>query len=61
MGEGAMQLIMCPVNPSRFEICATTSLFWGMRHRRRIHTEEKAKVVVASWGTELLQLLAALL
>ena len=31
---------------------------WG--HRRKIDTEEKAKVVAASWGTELLQVLAAL-
>ena len=29
-------------------------------HRRRIYIEEKAKVVAASWGTELLQCLAAL-
>ena len=28
--------------------------------RRRIYTEEKAKVVAASWGTELIQFLAAL-
>ena len=28
--------------------------------RRRIKTEEKAKVVVAIWGTELIQFLAAL-
>ena len=26
-------------------------------HRRRIHTEEKAKVVAAAWGTELIQFL----
>ena len=30
------------------------------RHRRRIKTEEKAKVVDAVWGTELIQFLAAL-
>ena len=29
-------------------------------HRRRIYTEEKAKVVAADWGTELRQFLAAL-
>ena len=29
-------------------------------HRGRIYTEEKAKVVAAAWGTELLQFLAAL-
>ena len=30
------------------------------KHRRRIKTEEKAKVVAAVWGTELIQFLAAL-
>ena len=29
-------------------------------HRRRIFTEEKAKVVAAVWGTEFIQFLAAL-
>ena len=29
-------------------------------HRRRINTEEKAKVVAAAWGTELTPFLAAL-
>ena len=29
-------------------------------HRRRIKTEEKAKVVVVAWGTELIKVLAAL-
>ena len=31
-----------------------------MAHRRRIHTEEKAKFVAASWGTERLKFLTAL-
>ena len=31
-----------------------------IHHRRRIYTEEKAKVVTAAWGTELLQFLATL-
>ena len=31
-----------------------------MKHRRRIKTEEKAKVVAAVWGTEFVQFLAAL-
>ena len=35
--------------------CAVCSV-----HRRRIYIEDKAKVVAASWGTELLHLLAAL-
>ena len=29
-------------------------------HRRRIYTEEKAKVVAAVWGTECIQFLATL-
>ena len=29
-------------------------------HRRRIKTEEKAKVVAAAWGAKLIQFLAAL-
>ena len=32
----------------------------GLRHRRRINTEEKAKVVAAVWGTEFIKFLAAL-
>ena len=31
-----------------------------MNHRRRLNTEEKAKVVAAAWGTALILLLAAL-
>ena len=30
------------------------------RHRRRIYTKEKAKVVEAVWGTEFIELLAEL-
>ena len=30
------------------------------KHRRRIYTEDKAKVVAAVWGTEFIQFLAAL-
>ena len=32
----------------------------GGRNRRRIKTEEMAKVVAAVWGTELIQFLASL-
>ena len=33
----------------------------GLAHRRRINTEEKAKVVAAAgWGTEFIQFLATL-
>ena len=32
---------------------------WDWENRRRIYTEEKAKVVAAAWGTELLQFLVA--
>ena len=31
-----------------------------VQHRRRIYTEEKAKVVAADWATEIIQFLAAL-
>ena len=34
--------------------------FLHKSHRRRINTEEKAKVVAAAWWTELIQLLAVL-
>ena len=36
-----------------------TQLFKSRNHRRRIYTEEKAKVVAAAWGTAFLQFLAA--
>ena len=32
----------------------------GLRHRRRIYTEENAKVVAAVWGTEFIQFLSTL-
>ena len=38
----------------------TKPLCTVVHHRRRIKTEEKAKVVVAVWGTELIQFIAAL-
>ena len=31
-----------------------------VQHRRRIKTEEKAKIIAAVWGTEWIQFLAAL-
>ena len=40
----------------RVEICPEVEV----GHRRRIYTEEKTKVVAASWGTKFLQFLAAL-
>ena len=39
---------------------STRSAYIQYTHRRRIKTEEKAKVVAAIWGTEFIQLLAAL-
>ena len=33
---------------------------YRVRHRTRIKTEEKAKVVASVWGKEFIQLLAAL-
>ena len=38
----------------------TKPLCTVVHHRRRIKTEEKAKVVVAVWGTELIQFIATL-
>ena len=32
----------------------------GVAHRRRMYTEETAKVVAAAWGTECIQFLATL-
>ena len=40
--------------------CCSSNLLVGFNHRRRINTEEKAKVVAAAWGTECIQFLAAL-
>ena len=37
--------------------------FWNIKrenHRRRIKTEEKAKVVISVWGAKFIQFLAAL-
>ena len=42
----------------QIKYCCYGVVCWG--HRRRINTEEKAKVVAAVWGTEFLQFLAAL-
>ena len=35
-------------------------LFYGLGHRRRIKTGEKAKVVATVWGEEFIKFLAAL-
>ena len=43
-------------NILRSDIGLTKYLF----HRRKIYTEEKAKVVTAAWGIELIQFLVAL-
>ena len=37
-----------------------TQVVFASAHRRRIYTEEKAKVVAASWGKEFIQFLVAL-
>ena len=45
-------------------LCTHTATYlivkYGLNHRRRIKTEEKAKVAAVVWGTELIQYLAAL-
>ena len=35
------------------------SCLYGLHHRRRIYTEDKAKIVASVWGTEFIELLAA--
>ena len=39
--------------------CGFINQFIASGHRRRIQTEEKAKVVAAVWGTAIIQFLAA--
>ena len=52
--------------PPYFPLCAKLKAVCNLsrdmsrRHKRRIKTEEKAKVVAAVWGTALIQFLAAL-
>ena len=41
-------------------ICRETACHKIFDHRRRINTEEKAKVVAAAWGKEFFQFLAIL-
>ena len=42
------------------EHLCTVRTLQAVSHRRRINTEEKAKVVAAIWGTECMQFLVAL-
>ena len=44
----------------RFKWCVWEGDRENRPNRRRINTEDKAKVVAAVWGTELIHLLAAL-
>ena len=48
--------------PRRLQIVSNIHHWWNVdaSHKRRINTEEKAKVVAAVWGTELLQFLAVI-
>ena len=41
-------------------IAAQSNMLFSVNHRRRINTEEKAKVVAAAWGKEFFQFLAIL-
>ena len=52
----------CLASGSRWMHCKlpVTQIINISAHIRRIKTEEKAKVVVSVWGTEFIQLLAAL-
>ena len=47
----------CTDAPSIYKIYVSTDT---VLHRIRIYTEERAKIVAAVWGTELIQFLAAL-
>ena len=42
------------------DLGTAASVVHGLQHRRRITTEEKAKVVAAVRGTEFIKVLAAL-
>ena len=68
---GRFPAIYCyPLKSVIRKVSTETSVKWNpgwldsksetLGHRRRIKTEEKAKVVVAVWGTELILLLAAI-
>ena len=46
--------------PYRIWLSNTGLVFITGNHRRRIYTEEKAKIVAAVWGTQFIQSLAAL-
>ena len=46
--------------PVSMQLTSFSVLFLPASHRRRINTEEKAKVVAAVWGIELIQFLAGL-
>ena len=43
-----------------FSLLISTLAIKHVEHRRKMKTEEKAKVVAAVWGMELIQFLAAL-
>ena len=53
--------ISCCCSPPGCQLTAShSSVPVGQHHRRRINTEEKAKVVAAAWVKELIKFLAAL-
>ena len=52
---------LCAVTKTGRDINGLPSSFWPVKnllHRKRIQTEEKAKVVAAVWGEEFIQFLA---
>ena len=59
-----ISLSHCYIGPSLVNLSCqcppVTEAADGPRHRRRIKTEEKAEVIAAVWGTDLIPFLAAL-
>ena len=58
--ESRIPLLCDPATPRKLDQGCRRPLVNGTVLRRKIHTEEKANVVAAVWGTELRQFLAAL-
>ena len=57
---GSMYTVRIHSPPDNYSKISTSHRLIDPQHRKRILTKEKAKVVVASWGTEFLPFLAAL-
>ena len=60
MGLDGNQFAPLPPPPRAEEGYTRVTSVIQCKHRRRIKTEEKVKVVAAVWGTEFIQFLAAI-